>query len=345
MNGRVATRFRIALVGPGSIGGSTAALLTRAGYDVEVVCRTPEVASLLAGRGMKIGGVRGSFTVPLKTVAGVENISGTKDFVLLATKSADTLPLARAAAPFMEPGSLLVSLQNGMNVAAITEVVGRERTAGCVVGWGAAMREHGTVDVTSRGRFILGLATGNVTPRLQDLRAILGSVMPTRISRNIDGDLYAKLVLNCCFNAPCAAANLSVREMIALRAGRRVFLAVMREAVAVADADGLRLEPFFGILDFHRFLAGSRPPARLKRGLFMQAIRLFSGGSRPSTLQSLDRGQPTEVDALNGYVVTRGRARGVPTPVNEQLVAMVHEIESGRRVMGRENLEAVARMA
>ena len=193
---RVTPRPRIALIGPGSIGGATAALLTRAGCDVEVVCRTPEVAALLAGRGMRISGARGSFTVPLKTVAGVEKLSGSKDFVLLATKSADTTPLARAAARFMEPGGLLVSLQNGMNVEAITAVVGRERAVGCVVGWGAAMHEHGSVEITSRGRFIVGLAAGGMTPRLDDLRAILGRVMPTRISRNIDGDLYSKLILN-----------------------------------------------------------------------------------------------------------------------------------------------------
>ncbi len=345
MNSTIDARPRIALIGPGSIGGATAAFLTRAGCDVEVVCRTPEVAALLADRGMRINGVRGSFTVPLKTVTGVENLSGTRDLVLLATKSAATVALAGAASRFMEPGSLLVSLQNGMNVEALSAVVGRERTVGCVVGWGAAMHEHGRVEITSRGRFIVGLAAGNVTSRLEELRAVLGLVMPTRISRNIDGDLYAKLILNCCFNAPCAVTNTSVREIIALRAGRQVFLAVMREAVAVADAEGLRLEPFFGILDFHRFLPGGAAPARLKRELFMRAIRLFSGTSRPSTLQSLDRGQVTEVDALNGYVVTRGRARGIPTPVNERLTAMVHEIESGSRGMGIENLEAVARMA
>jgi 2-dehydropantoate 2-reductase len=345
MSAREAPRPRIALIGPGSIGGATAALLTRAGCDVEVACRTPEVAALLADRGMRISGARGSFTVPLKTAAGVENLSGTKDFVLLATKSADTTPLARAAVRFMEPGSLLVSLQNGMNVEAITAVVGRERAVGCVVGWGAAMHEHGSVEITSRGRFIVGLAAGGMTPRLDDLRALLGRVMPTKVSGNIDGDLYSKLILNCCFNAPCAVADKSVRDIIALRGGRQVFLGVMGEAVAVAEAEGLHLEPFFGILDFHRFLAGSAAPARLKRELFMLAIRLFAGPSRPSTLQSLDRGQATEVDALNGYVVARGLARGVPTPINERLTAMVHEIESGSRAMGVENLEAVAGMA
>jgi 2-dehydropantoate 2-reductase len=345
MNQRVSSRPRIALIGPGSIGGPTAALLTRAGFDVEVVCRTVEVAHELSVRGMRLSGLQGTFTVPLRTVSRVESISGPKDFVLLATKSADTLPLARAVLPFMGPESLLVSLQNGMNVEALAAVVGRERTVGCVVGWGATMHEHGRVEITSRGRFIVGLATGSVTPRLEDLRAVLGHVMPTRISRNIDGDLYSKLILNCCFNAMCAVANRSVREIIALRSGRQVFLAVMREAVAVADAEGIAVEPFFGILDFHRFLAGSAAPARLKRELFMQAIRLFSGTSRPSTLQSLDRGQATEVDSLNGYVVARGRARGVPTPLNERLTSMVHEIESGSRTMAIENLEVVARMA
>ncbi len=73
----------------------------------------------------------------------------------------------------------------------------------------------------------------------------------------------------------------------------------------------------------------------------MSAIRLFSGTARPSTLQSLDRGQPTEIDYLNGYVAARGRERGVPTPVNARLAALVHEIEAGSRSMAMENLETV----
>jgi 2-dehydropantoate 2-reductase len=115
----------------------------------------------------------------------------------------------------------------------------------------------------------------------------------------------------------------------------------MQEAVDVADTAGLTVEPFFGILDFHRFLAGSGAAAKLKRDLFMLAIRKFSGTSRPSTLQSLDRGQLTEIDHLNGYIVGRGRELGVPTPVNARLTELVHEIEAGRRSRGMENLDSV----
>ncbi|MGA2975576.1 MAG: 2-dehydropantoate 2-reductase [Spirochaetia bacterium] len=334
-------RMRIALIGPGSIGGATAAFLTRAGCDVEVVCRTAEVADRLASSGMRVTGARGSFTAPLKTVARVESLSGPKDLVLLATKAADILAPARAVLPFMGPESLLVSLQNGICVDALGGVVGRERVIGCVIGWGATLHNHGWVEVTSRGRFVIGPIAGTAAPRLAALQAVLGRVMPTSVSKNIYGDLYAKLILNCCFNALCAVANRTVRELIAHRRGREIFVAVMREAVAVADAEGLKVEPFFGILDFHRFLSGAGAAARLKRDLFMLAIRLFSGTSRPSTLQSLDRGQPTEIDYLNGYVAARGGERGVPTPVNARLVSLVHEIEAGSRSMGIENLDAV----
>ncbi len=335
--------LRIALIGPGSIGGVTAAFLTKAGCDVEVVCRTSPVASRLASSGMRITGARGRFTVPLKAVVGVENLSGPKDLVLLATKAGDALGPARAVAPFMAPEGLLVSLQNGIFVDALAEVVGRERVIGCVIGWGATLHDHDLVEVTSRGRFVIGPIASTGTPLFAELKNALGHVMPTRVSRNIYGDLYAKLILNSCFNAMCAVANKTVREIITSRPGREIFVAVMREAVAVADAAGLTVEPFFGILDFHRFLAGSGAAAKLKRELFMLAIGKFSGTSRPSTLQSLDRGQPTEIDHLNGYIVGRGRELGVPTPVNARLTVLVHEIEAGRLSMGMENLDTIPR--
>ena len=333
--------MRIALIGPGSIGGPTAAFLTRAGFDVEVVCRSPEAARTLADHGMQVTGARGSFTVQLKTVDRVENLSGPKDLVLLTTKAADILEPAQAVLPFMDPESLLVSLQNGMCVDTLGGIVGRERVIGCVIGWAATLHDHGSVEVTSRGRFIVGSILGPRVRRVAGVQATLRHVMPTRISGNIYGDLYGKLILNCCFNAICAVTSRTVREIVAHRRGRDIFVAVMREAVAVADAEGLKLEPFFGILDFHRFLAGKGIAAQLKRNLFLLAIKLFSGTSRPSTLQSLDRGQPTEIDYLNGYVVTRGAESGVPTPVNARLVHLVHEIEAGSRSMGIQNLDAV----
>ncbi len=188
---------------------------------------------------MRITGARGSFTVPLKTVSRVESLSGPKDLVLLATKAADVLAPARAVLPFMGPESLLVSLQNGICVDALGEVVGRARVIGCVIGWAATLHDHGWVEVTSRGRFVIGPIEGAAPPGLATLRAVLSRVMPTGVSNNIYGDLYAKLILNSCFNAICAVTNRTVREIIAHRRGRDIFVAVMREAVAVADAKGL----------------------------------------------------------------------------------------------------------
>lgn len=337
----LAKSLRIALIGPGSIGGATAALLTRAGLDVEVVCKSTALAEKLRTSGMRLTGVCGNFTVPLRTVAAVSDLHGPKDLVILSTKATDMLEPARAVIPRMTTCASLLSFQNGICVDALADVVGRDRIVGCVIGWAATLHEPDLIEVTTKGRFILGAIAPGAILGLEEIRTILSHVMTTRLSTNIYGDLYSKLILNSCFNALCAITGSTLKTILASAHAKSIFVAVMREAMTVADAAGIKVEPFFNLLDYHRFLAGSGPWSRLKRDLFFRAIRRISGHSKPSTLQSLERGRKTEIDFLNGYIVTRAREHGIPVPVNKQLVELVHELENGKRTMGMENLNTI----
>jgi 2-dehydropantoate 2-reductase len=115
----------------------------------------------------------------------------------------------------------------------------------------------------------------------------------------------------------------------------------MREAMAVADAMGIKVEPGGGgKLDYYRFLGHRSLVADLRRHLFIRAIGFKYRRIKSSSLQSLERGRKTEIDYLNGYICDRGREHGVPTPLNDAVVTMVKEIEDGKRKITPENLNA-----
>lgn len=329
----------IAVVGAGAIGGVTAAILARAGWDLEIVCKHWEIVDCANSQGLHVFGVKGDYRVRLKAVKDIADLSGPKDVVLLATKANDCLAAARNLLPFLRQDSAVVSFQNGMCEEALAEVLGRERMVGCVVGWGATMHGPGELEVTSGGDFVIGNIDHRPDNRLPFLQQMLNAVVPTRISENIMGELYSKLVINSCINSLGVIAGLNLGGLLAHRKVRNILIGLMREAMAVAEASGIRVERGgSGKIDYYRFLAGRGLLAELKRHLMIRIIGFKYRRIRSSSLQSLERGRMTEIDYLNGYICDRGRKHGVPTPLNEAIVTMIKQIEARRRTITQENL-------
>lgn len=326
----------IAVIGGGAIGGITAAHLVKAGYDVELVCKYSDRARDIREDGLRITGVRGEFTVKMKAVADIEELSGPKDLILIVTKAYDMPDAARRALPFMGENTLAVSMQNGICVEALAAVAGLERTVGCVVGWGATMLEGDVLNMTSEGDFVIGAMTPGVD--VTALQEALGSFMPTRISDNIIADLYTKMIINSCITSLGVLSGLYLGEILRLKAARNIFISIIREAMAVAAAMKLTVKPYGGKLDYYKLMAGSGGMADLRRHLMIRVIGFKYRRLRSSSLQSLLRGKPTEIDYFNGYIAGKGRELGVPTPVNSRITAMIREIEAGRRSITVDNL-------
>jgi 2-dehydropantoate 2-reductase len=336
-----AKKSTITVIGAGAIGGVTAAYLSKAGHDVKIVCKHQDTADLAASRGLHLFGVRGESYVPVKSVREIGDLSGTKDLVLLAVKANDCVAAARELLPFLGPQSTVVSLQNGICEDALGDVLGRERVIGCVVGWGATMHGPAELEITSPGEFVIGNIDGKPDERLPLLRELLAGVVPTRISDNIMGELYSKLVINSCINSLGVITGETLGELLAREKVRRIFLEIMREAIAVADAMGIKVEPGGGgKLDYYKFLGEGGAIADFKRHLTIRIIGFKYRRIRSSSLQSIERGRLTEIDYLNGYICQRGREHAVPTPVNETVVSFIKAIESGNRPITPENLDA-----
>ena len=327
----------VAVIGAGAIGGITAAYLSKAGYDVELVCKHESKARQIENEGLHIIGVRGEHRVKLKAVADIEQLSAGKDIVLIVTKAYDMPDAANRVLPFLKEDSIVVSMQNGICVDALADVVGAERTVGCVVGWGSTMLADGTLNMTSEGEFVIGgyLPDKDVTV----LKAALDNVIETRISDNIVAELYSKMIVNSCITSLGVLSGLYLGQILAKKSARNIFISIIREAVAVADAMEIVIKPYGGKLDYYALAAGNGTLASLRRHLLIRIIGFKYRRLKSSSLQALERGKPTEVDYFNGYIAGKGAALKVGTPVNVRIVQMIKEIEAGQRKTDPVNLE------
>ncbi len=334
--------IRICVIGPGAIGGVTAGLLTREGYDVRLVTKHPKLAEKISSSGIVVAGHCGDFTVPVPSVATPEELDGIFDYVLIATKAGSLVDAARGILHFIDENSRVVSMQNGICEEMLAEVVGEERTIGCVVGWGGTMHEPGKVEMTSGGEFILGNWNRRKDSELEKLAGILGHIIETRTTDEILPELYSKMIINACITTLGAVCGLYLGEMLARKRVRNLFIEIIREAIEVAKAMDLTIAPAAsGKLDFYSFL---RPGllSGVKRHLTIRVIGIKYRRLKSSSLQSLERGRKTEVDNYNGYIAAKGREFKVATPVNDRLTSMVREIEEGKRAITPGNFREIS---
>lgn len=310
--------MRVAVIGAGAIGGTIAGLLARAGHEVQVVARGEQLDAL-ASDGLRLTGGWGDFTV---RVDPVESLTISPDIAFLTTKAQDARGALRANAELLV-GIPVVVVQNGLEgISTARRAAPRSDIVGALALYAASYLSPGTISITTTGPTFLG---GPVLPALYASK-ILGAVMPVELTDNFEGAQWTKLIVNH-VNGLSAVTGLSVQEVIGDRQLRGIMTDTMREAVRVARASDIEFAPLQGLSDL-LLSALLRVPASV--GQLLPSLMKRRMGSRPnpgSTLQSIRRGQPTEIDYLNGAVVTRGAALGVPTPVSAELVELVHAVE------------------
>lgn len=315
--------MRVAVIGAGAVGGTIAALLAKSGHSVEVTARGAHLAAIRA-HGLLLSGVWGSWTAP---VEANETLLHKPEIAFVATKAHDAEAALRCNATVLA-GIPVVIVQNGLeSVTAAARLLPDSTVLGALALFAASFHSPGEVRVTTAGTTYLG---GSEAEGTRDAAAeaarILGEAMPVAVTENFVGAQWTKLVVNQ-VNALPAITGLSAQAVIADRNLRRVMTSSMRETVRVGLAAGVTFAPLQGLSDrLLRWFA--RAPGWV--GQLLPAAMGWRMGQTPnpgSTLQSIRRGQPTEIDYLNGAVVRSGAERGVPTPVNTALVALVHEVE------------------
>jgi 2-dehydropantoate 2-reductase len=329
----------VLVIGAGAVGGITAALLKKKGYNVTIVAKYPDYAKNIRESGLSLSGVCGNLLVTMPATASVDEVTEKQDIVLLAVKANDMPEVARQALPLMAEGGYIVSMQNGICEYELASLAGKERVVGCVVGWGATMEAQGELTMTSKGDFIIGYPDRQPDEDLNQIASMLEAVVPVRTTSNIIGHRYSKLIINSCITSMGAVCGLYLGEMLARKRMRKIFVNIIREAVVVAEAMNLKIEVFGGKLDFRKFVEGRGWLADMRRDLTIRVIGFKYRRLKSSSLQSLERGRQTEIDYLNGFIVREAAKQGIPVPVNSKIVEIIKLIEQGKITISIRNFD------
>ncbi|MFN4118110.1 ketopantoate reductase family protein [Acidovorax sp.] len=291
--------LRFAVMGAGAVGCYFGALLARAGHSVTLIGRPAHVQAVQQ-HGLRLQTAVLDVQVPMSASTEASAVQGA-DVVLFCVKSSDTEDAARQMRPHLAPGALVLTLQNGVDNDERVRAVLHAGTpvAAAVVYVATAMGGPGHVVHHGRGELVIAPSARSD----EVARQLAAAGIPTQISDNVRGALWAKLVLNSAYNALSALSKQPYGPLVQVPGVTRVIDDIVAECLAVAAADGITI------------------PGDVQAAV--RGIATTMPGQFSSTAQDLARGKPTEIDHLNGYVVQRGAALGVPTPLNHALQVLV----------------------
>jgi len=303
---------RLAVLGAGAVGCYFGGMLARAGAPVTLIGRPLHVGAV-ARHGLFIDGLHFQKYIP---VSASTEISAANDaeVVLFCVKTLNTEEAAKSLVPHLAPNAALISLQNGVDNVERIRAAAKIDAYAAVVYVAAAMTAPGRVKHSGRGDLILGDLPGRAqndagrrqVERIASLFERAG--VPCRVSSNVEGELWLKMIINCAYNAISALGRAQYHRVGGNRWTRELMIMVTKEALEVARAAGVQL-----------------PDVDMVETVLKISESMANATS--STAQDLARGKPTEIDSLNGYLVRRGAEVGVPTPINQTLHALVKLLE------------------
>jgi 2-dehydropantoate 2-reductase len=309
--------MKIVIVGPGAMGCLFAAFLAKslpAGRQVKeeiwLLDKNKERANQINKQGIIVEGISGNWQASVKATADTGDI-GSADWIIICVKSYDTKEAIIHTSSLVSEHSRLITLQNGIgNIEIIGEVIGADKVIGGVTNLGATLLDVARVRHAGRGETVIGRIDGKIPVELRYIREIFNKVgLETRISRDIKGLLWSKLIINVGINALTAITRLNNGRLIEFEWTHRILREAVTEATRIAKRKRIKL-----IYD--------DPLAKV------EAVCEATATNVSSMLQDVLRKKRTEIDFINGVIVRQGQGLGIPVPVNSMLVDLVKTIEA-----------------
>ena len=340
------TDKRIAVLGSGANGASIGADLTEAGLDVLLIDQWPEHVRAMRSDGVRIEmpGETQQVAVRAHNLCDVCTFREQLDIVLVLVKAYDTPWACQLIEPYVKRDGLVVGVQNGMTTEVVAEVVGRDRTLGCVIEISSMMFDPGVVQrhsPPSRSWFAVGSAGPATAGRESEVAELLERSGTVEVVDDIQAAKWMKLVSNCTTLVPTAILGLPMVEAAAIPAMRDLMVRAGQEALETGPFLGYRVLPIFGLGD-----DDVREPERVVETLL---DALLAGFVLPETtttiLHDWMKGRHSEVDDINGVVVAEQARRGGAAPVNAAVVEVAHRIERSELAPSAANLTLLHELA
>lgn len=303
--------MRFCVIGAGSMGSLYGGLLARAGFDVTLVDVWQEHVDAIRRDRLHLDGITGDLWISIRATSGAGNVSPV-DCAIILTDTNSTREAAETARRVLSDAGFALTLQNGIgNVETLSEVLGAGRVMGGTSNHSAALQGPGHVTHTHAATTWIGELDGRTTERLRETeRALVSAGFTPVVVDNILAHIWNKFVLNCGINAISAITGLRLGEIVRTPPVDELQTKIVEEVLAVIRAKGVPLtdpDPMRTIKDHCR-----------------------KKYNKPSTLQHVEQGKRTEIDALNGALVREARRLGVPTPYNDALTLILKGLEKHR---------------
>jgi len=310
--------MKIVVVGSGSIGSLYGAFLSRF-EDTEVILvgRNPHI-SAIQSKGLKIKGILGEHVFKLKAMKDASEVDKA-DLVIITTKTYDTLTAAQSAKHLIDAGASVLLIQNGLGTEElVAKNLNTTKVLRATTCMGALRTSPGVVTATGCGLTEIGSRYPENYELVEKLSKMMKDVgFEVRTSKNIEGVVWTKTLVNCGINPVGALTGLSNGEVYRNKALRGLIVRLVKEAVQVVEALGIELT--------------TEDPVRYALG-----TAKATGDNINSMLQDLRAGKRTEIDAITGEVIRLAKLHGIETPSSEAVYALVKALESKCLDKGKE---------
>ena len=327
----------IAIMGAGALGSYAGAFMARDGQRVTFIDMWPAHVEKMKKDGLLVTGSQGDWTVPVTALhlTEAQGITDHFDVAIISMKSIDTEWATHFIKRFVKPEGFFVSLQNCWNDPILAEIVGSERSLGCIAShievalWEPGHVERGGAVGRDSGHhvFRVGEHNGKKTERAAEIVELLDLIDGSYVTDNLWGERWANLCQNSMGNAISAATGMGTQELAASDACRRISIHLAKEAAKVGLALGIKVEEI-----------NAKPAAEwaaADKGDVFEELDAFVA-NRPSRTnwkvsmaQDVVKGRRSEIDFMNGLVAQKGDEVGIDTPYNDAIIEAMHGVDSG----------------
>jgi 2-dehydropantoate 2-reductase len=304
--------MRVAIVGTGAMGSVYAGRFGKAGHDVWAIDVWREHLDAIASSGLTVSGASGTFVVEGIRVGDTPGDAAPSDLWVIATKAADVDGVAAKIAPLLGPEDVVMALQNGLGAGerVARHVPESQIVIGIAEGFGSSIPEAGHVHHEGMRLIRIGEMNGGMTERVRHIEQLwLDAGFNVRAFADVNVMVWEKFLCNVTLSAPCAVFDVTVGELMADPEAWKVALGCTAEAYRLGVAKGIEFhfdDPLRYVSEFAATIPNASPSMRLDH---------------------LAR-RRSEIDVINGQVVTLSHDLGFAAPYNETLCALARRRES-----------------